>query len=179
MEFLTEVSIDESKQSNNRVSTSNKKKIFIVFRIIGPILLVLGFLYLFGGIHPEEWRKNQLLKYLPSISKYLIIPITFVWRKIDSVVSIGINGKFGVQLIVIAFILIYISIPDKNERNYLMSLYTVSKIISVVILIWHWLMQLIEDNRIFDGMIYYIIIFISSFAIGKIAGTIFKKVVRI
>lgn len=182
--------IAEKKRYNNKVDTlkrlfnsikksSSKKNIFTLFRIIGPILFVLGFLYLFGGLHPDEWEQNQLLKYFPSMNKYLIIPITFVWQKIDSVVQIGVNGKFGVQLIAIAFILIYISIPAKNEMCSLKSLYTVSKIILVVIIIWHWLMQLIEDNGIFDGMIYYIIIFTICFAFGKIIGTIFQKIVKL
>ena len=158
--------------------TKTKNKTFTTFRILGPILLVLGCLYWFGGLHPEEWEKNQLLKYFPSMSKYLIIPIKFAWEKLDTVVSIGINGKFGVQLIAIAFILIYISMPPKNEKYALKSLYTVAKVISIVILVWHWLMQLIEDMEVFDGMIYYIITFLICFALGKIIGMLYKKITK-
>ena len=158
--------------------TKTKNKTFTTFRILGPILLVLGCLYWFGGLHPEEWENNQLLKYFPSMSKYLIIPITFAWEKLDTVVSIGINGKFGVQLIAIAFILIYTSMPPKNEKYALKSLYTVAKVISIVILVWHWLMQLIEDLEVFDGMIYYIITFLICFVLGKIIGMLYKKITK-
>lgn len=158
----------------------SKKKTQTIFRIVGPILLAIGFLYWFGGSHPEEWEQNSLLKFIPNAWKFFVLPIAFAWEKLDSVASIGINGKFGLQLITIAFCLIYVSMPAKTAQKnyYFKSIYSVSKVIIISIVVWHWLMQLINDNEVFDGMIYYILAFVVCNVLGRLVGWIYKKIIK-
>lgn len=148
-------------------------------RVAGPVLLVLGFLYWFGGLHPKEWKQNQLFYYFPDISNNMIIPITIIWQKLDSVSPVGINGKFGIQLIAAAFVTINISKPLQNGKYALKSLYTVAKMILLVILAWHWLVQSIEGSEMFDGMIYLTAAFFVCVVLGKIAGKIYRKIYQV
>ncbi|MCR5374516.1 MAG: hypothetical protein K6E39_03975 [Lachnospiraceae bacterium] len=71
--------------------------------IAGSVFLIIGFLYWFGGIHPIEWDSNVILRIFPDAGKWLIIPISFLWDKTS--VFMDNNGRFGVELIAIAFII--------------------------------------------------------------------------
>lgn len=125
-------------------------------------------------MHPEEWAQNQLLQLFLDVGRILILPIEFAWKKLDAVVSIGSNGKFGLQLITLGFVLIYVSIPSKTLQNidYYKSIYSVSKMIVVAIVIWLWLLQLIEDKDLFEGMFYYIIVFAILLFFREITGLV-------
>lgn len=155
-----------------------KEKVFTAFQIIGPILLVLSFLYWFGGLHHADWKHNPLIMYFPNADEHLLIPIAPLWAKIDSMITVDANGKFGIQLIAIAFILIFVSKPPKREKYTLKSLYTVSKLIAVSILLWHWFATMLEEELFFAGMHHYIFIFIICYAIGRVSGALYKRITK-
>lgn len=150
---------------NIRIS---KNILFALFRIIGPLLLILGILYWFGSLHPDDWTENRMLWSIPSVSRYLILPMPFVWTWI----GLDTNGKFGVQLILLGFILIFASKPPKTvERKYfLKSVYSVSKVIICLIVVWHWFDCILEDRtpmEMLEQTVHYAIVYGICYLIGR------------
>lgn len=180
--FDKQIYIDKANNLKARIKGSkggdSSNRITTIMRIAGPILLVLGFIYWFGGVHPGEWENNPLFVIFPSVGRFLIIPASAMWNSIDGVISLGLNGKFGAQLIAIAFILICVSRPSRKvQKNYyLRSVYSVSKLICASIFVWHCLMQMIESRGIFEGILFYLIIFIFCYGLGRGIGAIYHKV---
>ena len=151
----------------------NMHKIQKGFEILGPILLILGIIYWFGDIHVDEWEYNPLLTHFPNINKHLILPISYIWNKLDNTIIINTNGKFGIQLMFIAFVLININISSKNNMYY-----TMSKIIIFIIFIWHLFVQLLYNKPLSDELFDYFVILISCCIVGKVVGKIISQVIK-
>lgn len=152
--------------------------------ILSSILLAVGFIYLLGGAHPDEWNKNALLKVFPDAISILIIPFHIYWKLI--LPELTVNGKFGLELITIAYI--GKSIYEAKQKEKIKSIFsTVSKCIILSIIIWHLLLAFrLEKKSPVEGVIYYvcalIVCHVFAFIISKMilsignAKTVTKKV---
>lgn len=145
-------------------------KVLKCIEILSPILLVFGFLYLFGGAHPGEWSKNAILSVFPDIPAFLIIPFYIFWMLILPVLSV--NGQFGLELITLAYTgrSIYAAIQKTKIKN---ALSTVSKLIVATIAIWHLLLIIIEGRSFSEGVIYFVL----AVVICRVFGFIISKLV--
>ena len=101
------------------------------------------------------------------------MPISYIWNKLDNTIIINTNGKFGIQLMFIAFVLININISSKNNMYY-----TMSKIIIFIIFIWHLFVQLLYNKPLSDELFYYFVILISCCIVGKVVGKIISQVIK-
>lgn len=158
-----------------------KKNIYAALYIFGVVCLIFGILYWFGGLYPEEWEENQLLTFFPNIPKFFVLPINFAWNRLNSVANIDSNGKFGIQLITIAFTLVYFAEPKLNifKCQAFKSMYSVSKIIVAIVFIWGCLMQIIGTSETESGILYYSIAFAISYFVGRILGKVMHRFVSL
>ena len=158
-----------------------RKNIYAALYIFGVTCLIFGILYWFGGLYPEEWEENQLLTFFPNIPQFFVLPINFVWNRLNSVADIDSNGKFGIQLITIAFTLVYFAEPKLNIFKYQVfkSMYSVSKIIVAIVFIWGCLMQVISTSETESGILYYGIAFAISYFVGRILGKVMRRFISL
>lgn len=137
----------EQQQFRNRDSNlkkllfaTNKMNIFrfikTTFEIAGPILLILGFIYWFGGMHPDVWTTNVLLRYFIDIPTWWIIPINNIWIYLVDVMNT--NGEFGLQLICLSSLMLAgCNIKMRYKQSWQYNLYLVSKIVAIGFYVWH------------------------------------------
>lgn len=158
-----------------------RKNIYAVLYVFGVVCLIFGILYWFGGLYPEEWEENQLLTFFPNTPKFFVLPINFAWNRLNSVVDIDSNGKFGIQLITIAFTFVYFAEPKLNIFKYQVfkSMYSVSKMIVVIVFIWGCLMQVIGTSETESGILYYGIAFAISYFVGRILGKVMRRFISL
>ncbi len=99
----------------------------------------------------------------------------------NSVADIDSNGKFGIQLITIAFTLVYFAEPKLNILKYQVfkSMYSVSKMIVAIVFIWGCLMQIIGTGETESGILYYSIAFAISYFVGRILGKVMRRLVSL
>lgn len=152
-----------------------------VIGILSSVLLIFGFLYLLGGLHPDEWNNNARLNLLPDASIKLIIPFHLFWIFIPPIVTV--NGKVGLEMITIAYACR--SFYKAKQGTKIKGAFSaVSKFIIVAIIVWHLQLMIIERQSFMEGIIYFIIAIIVcrifGFIIGKLMNVVSdsKTVVR-
>lgn len=152
-----------------------------VIGILSSVLLIFGFLYLLGGLHPDEWNNNARLNLLPDASIKLIIPFHLFWIFIPPIVTV--NGKVGLEMITIAYACR--SFYKAKQGTKIKGAFSaVSKFIIVAIIVWHLQLVIIERQSFMEGIIYFIIAIIVcrifGFIIGKLMNVVSdsKTVVR-
>lgn len=152
-----------------------------VIGILSSVLLIFGFLYLLGGLHPDEWNNNARLNLLPDASIKLIIPFYLFWIFIPPIVTV--NGKVGLEMITIAYACR--SFYKAKQGTKIKGAFSaVSKFIIVAIIVWHLQLVIIERQSFMEGIIYFIIAIIVcrifGFIIGKLMNVVSdsKTVVR-
>lgn len=152
-----------------------------VIGILSSVLLIFGFLYLLGGLHPDEWNNNARLNLLPDASIKLIIPFHLFWIFIPPIVTV--NGKVGLEMITIAYACR--SFYKAKQGTKIKGAFSaVSKFIIVAIIVWHLQLMIIERQLFMEGIIYFIIAIIVcrifGFIIGKLMNVVSdsKTVVR-
>ena len=134
-------------------------KVLNILRFLGPALFVIGFLYLLGGVHPDEWDNNAFLKVFPNASKFLIIPFRPFWMFV--LTTMTVNGQFGLELIALSYVCKYIY-DAKNELFFDNVLVIVSKIIVAVIIVWHLILMAIEGISFSEGIKYFALAIVVS-----------------
>lgn len=156
-------------------------KVLKVIGILSSVLLIFGFLYLLGGLHPDEWNNNARLNLLPDASIKLIIPFYLFWIFIPPIVTV--NGKVGLEMITIAYACR--SFYKAKQGTKIKGAFSaVSKFIIVAIIVWHLQLVIIERQSFMEGIIYFIIAIIVcrifGFIIGKLMNVVSdsKTVVR-
>lgn len=152
-----------------------------VIGILSSVLSIFGFLYLLGGLHPDEWNNNARLNLLPDASIKLIIPFHLFWIFIPPIVTV--NGKVGLEMITIAYACR--SFYKAKQGTKIKGAFSaVSKFIIVAIIVWHLQLVIIERQSFMEGIIYFIIAIIVcrifGFIIGKLMNVVSdsKTVVR-
>lgn len=159
----------------NVVSVESQNALASILTAVGALFLFTASLYIFGGIHPAMWDTNVILKQLPAAGSKLVIGIPAYWTFAETYMDI--NGMFGLELLVIAWILLC---AGKNDLKF-----KVSKIIEKIfgyftffVIIWHFVMMALEgqsNTEIFGWQIG--LIFISLF-IGTIIGKVLGKLLK-
>ena len=143
-----------------------ERKIMNVIGTFSSILLVLGYLYLLGGTHPEEWRENVLLKVFPNAPEILATPFQKLRQILPSLTE---NGMVGLEILIVAYTFrsLYAA-KQKSKINGALS--SVSKLIVVTLVTWHVLLVIIEGQTFLEGIIYFIIAIIACRILGLILG---------
>ena len=108
------------KQAQAATKKRKNKKLFNrILKFAGPVLLIAGFVYLFGGCHPRIWNENVLLRRLPDAPEKWILQMKLLWKLVP--LSVTVNGKFGLELIVLSGICK--TIRDSMEEDGFKSLF--------------------------------------------------------
>ena len=94
---------DAIEKDKKRKIKYKKEKIFTLFNVIGSILMILGGLYLLGGVLPIYWVDNKLLAVLPDVPRFLLLPLNKIWP-LENIMDR--NGMFGLELVPIGEMLV-------------------------------------------------------------------------
>lgn len=147
-----------------------------IVSILSPALLIFGFLYFLGGLHPDEWDQNTLLRLFPSAAAWLIIPFRLFWILI--LPTLTATGKFGVELITLAYTgrSLY---KAKQGIGIKGAFSAVSRVIAAVMIVWHLLLVVLEGQSLQEGIIYFILAIVVCRLVGLAAGRIINAVSKL
>ncbi len=87
------------EKRKNEARQEKAQKVPTNISIIGNILYIVGFLYLFRGIHPELWEGIKFLGFLPSVKPGMIIP----WDTFTAWAGsfLPVEGIFGIEVLAV------------------------------------------------------------------------------
>lgn len=157
------------------ITLDKKKKKSTRFTVIGSILMILGGLYLLGGVHPILWENNKFLAVLPDAPRFLMLPLNTIWNTMASIMDK--NGMFGLELVLIGEMLV--SAGDYiGKKKIAMFMQKLSKFACIAIAVWHFVALIMEGRSFFTALGWYIIVIAISYFVGKVIGILFGKIFK-
>lgn len=172
---------DKKKSLRKQMLLASKQGIKRTSRLIcevgASLFLIMGFVYWFGGMHPDVMKTNAVLKLLIDIPNWMILPFEKLWKL--SINVMDTNGKFGIQLMWISFIMAFTCQAEHTliRRTWKHNLYTGSKWIAIGFIIWHLYVQFTApyyaSAGVFKSALWLVIAFVPALVIGNIIGKIF------
>lgn len=172
----------KKKELENKRKSINKVKnagtVPTVLSIVGSILYVVSFVYMFWGLHPYYTAQVEWFSKLPAVTEKYIIPWQKLrdWAAMDGFLSM--NGIFAMELLVIAAALTTIgSVASRKKiaRN-------ISKLVPWAavamaiwhIYVWHTMTEFLTKFAVKSG-----IAFFAPILIGYIIGNIVKSISKV
>ena len=161
-EELKKIKKTKTKQENN-VKRATR------FSALGEILVILGFLYVFGGIHEEIWNSNVVLKIFPSVSQKLIIDFEWYWSKVRNIMNT--DGMFGLELLVFGSMFAEAGNYDCRKKA-VKTFEKISGYIQMAIVVLHFIALYQEGESLFKAIGWYIVVIVVSLVVGSCLGMI-------
>lgn len=172
-------------KKSRAVAKSKKMKtiLSIIFTTFGSILLLIGGLYVFGGIHTDLWISNEFLKILPDANATLLLPIEKLWLTLEPYMTV--NGMIGLEILILSNACL--NVGDGNyKQKFVGVIEKVAKMGGIALIIWHFIESIIfgvmkntVTIEVFSSsFVIYLMTVGSTVIIGMFIGAIVKKILR-
>ena len=150
------------------IRKDKKEKIFALFNVIGSILMILGGLYLLGGVQSICRVDNKLLAVLPDVPGFLLLPL----NKIDILWPLDImdrNGIFGLELVPIGGMLVTSEYIGDNKKI-AMFMKILSTFACIAIAVWSFVILINKAPSFIFLLIPWILVIAISYFVVKVIG---------
>ncbi len=161
------------EKRKNEARQEKAQKVPTNISIIGNILYIVGFLYLFRGIHPELWEGIKFLGFLPSVKPGMIIP----WDTFTAWAGsfLPVEGIFGIEVLAVGAALSSIGATIYRKKS-AKRFGKFTRYVFFAIFAWHVWASVTLDEPMPEEEIFMAVIvpMILGIIVGKIVKRIFK-----
>ncbi len=161
------------EKRKNEARQEKAQKVPTNISIIGNILYIVGFLYLFRGIHPELWEGIKFLGFLPSVKPGMIIP----WDTFTAWAGsfLPVEGIFGIEVLAVGAALSSIGATIYRKKS-AKRFGKFTRYVFFAIFAWHvWASVTLDESMPEEEIFMAVIVpMILGIIVGKIVKRIFK-----
>ncbi|MBE5949636.1 MAG: hypothetical protein E7261_11520 [Lachnospiraceae bacterium] len=162
----------ETLKTTIKLAKQERRRVVLptIFTILGAVLMVFSFAYMFCGLFPEEWEYNQVLSYLPEATENMLVPIDAYWDRCSE--FINVMTMFGLQLLLPAM---FFKTAGKSQTRAKVAtiINAVSNVACIALLVWgaSMFVDLYYMKMLFPA---YLCMFFISVLGGMLAGNLVK-----